>query len=132
MPNDVSRVIRSSARASTESSVTAVLGEPSYRQLWVSGLAVNIARWIDLVTLGWLALQLTGSPFLVGLAAFARTAPLMVVGPFAGIVADRVSRARVLAVAQGTAAVTALVLAVTFGRGLGGYGALVACEVVLG
>ena len=74
--------------------MTAVLQEPSYRRLWVSGLVVNIARWVDLVTMGWLALQMTGSPFMVGLAAFARSAPLMVVGPFAGIVADRMPRGR--------------------------------------
>src|SRR5712691_8190463 len=56
----------------------------------------------------------------------------MVVGPFAGVVADRVSRARVLVVAQASAAVTALALALIFGSGHGGYGALIACEVVLG
>src|SRR5438128_2524802 len=114
------------------SPVAAVLSDPGYRRLFVSGLFVNVARWVDLVTLGWLALQLTGSPFLVGLAALARTAPLMVVGPFTGIVADRVSRARMLVVAQAVAAATALLLALIFGAGLGGYGALVACEVVLG
>jgi MFS family permease len=114
------------------SPVAAVLSDPGYRRLFVSGLFVNVARWVDLVTLGWLALQLTGSPFLVGLAAFARTAPLMVVGPFTGIVADRISRARMLVVAQGVAAATALLLALVFGSGLGGYGVLVACEVVLG
>src|SRR4029450_139387 len=114
------------------SPVAAVLSDPGYRRLFVSGLFVNVARWVDLVTLGWLALQLTGSPFFVGLAAFARTAPLMVVGPFTGIVADRVSRARMLVVAQGVAAATALLLALVFGSGLGGYGVLVACEVVLG
>ena len=75
-------------------------------------------RWLP--CLGWLALQLTGSPFLVGLAAFARTAPLRVVGPFTGIVADRVYRARMLVVAQAVAAATALLLALVFGRGLGG------------
>jgi MFS family permease len=112
--------------------VVGVLGEPGYRRLWVSGLFVNTARWMDLVTLGWLALQLTGSPFLVGLAAFARTAPLMVVGPFAGIVADRVPRGRVLAVAQASAGVTALALALLFAAGLGGYGWLIALEVVFG
>ena len=85
--------------------ITAVLQEPSYRRLWVSGLVVNIARWVDLVTMGWLALQLTGSPFMVGLAAFARSAPLMIVGPFAGIVADRMPRGRVLTIAQATGVV---------------------------
>jgi hypothetical protein len=67
-----------------------VFREPDYRRLWASGLCVNAARSMDLVALGWLALELTGSPFMVGLAAFARAAPLMVVGPFTGIVADRV------------------------------------------
>jgi MFS family permease len=109
-----------------------VLREPSYRRLWASGLFVNIARWMDLVTLGWLALQLTGSPFMVGVAAFARSAPLMMVGPFAGIVADRVPRGRILFIAQATGVATALVLAVAFAIGRGGYWTLVALEVVFG
>jgi MFS family permease len=109
-----------------------LLREPGYRRLWLSGLFVNVARWMDLVTLGWLALQLTGSPFMVGIAAFARSAPLMAVGPFAGIVADRVPRGRVLAIAQTTGVLTAAALAVLFFTGLGGYGVLVALEVVFG
>jgi MFS family permease len=109
-----------------------LLQEPSYRRLWVSGLCVNVARWMDLVTMGWLALQLTGSPFMVGVAAFARSAPLMVVGPFAGIVADRVPRGRILVVAQATGVTAALALALAFGSGVGGYWTLVALEVVFG
>ena len=109
-----------------------VFREPSYRRLWVSGLCMSVARWMDLVTLGWLALQLTGSPFMVGLAAFARAAPMMAVGPFAGIVADRVPRGRILLVAQSTGVVTALALAVIFAGGRGGYWPLVALEVVFG
>src|SRR5512145_2913847 len=87
---------------------------------------------MDLVTLGWLALQLTGSPFMVGIAAFARAAPLMVVGPFTGIVADRVPRGRILFVAQSTGGLTALALATIFAAGWGGYWPLVALEVVFG
>jgi MFS family permease len=109
-----------------------ILREPGYRRLWASGLFVNVARWMDLVTLGWLALELTGSPFMVGVAAFARSAPLMVVGPFAGIVADRVPRGRILAVSQGAGLATAVLLAVAFGTGRGGYWTLVGMEVVFG
>jgi len=125
-------VTSSSTGASVALSAAGVLSEPSFRRLWVSGLFVNVARWMDLVTLGWLTLQLTGSPFLVGLAAFARTAPLMVVGPFAGIVADRIPRGRVLLVAQASAGATALALALVFGGGIGGYWSLVALEIVFG
>ena len=112
--------------------VAEVLQEPSYRRLWVSGLCVNVARWMDLVTVGWLALQLTGSPFMVGLAAFARAAPLMAVGPFAGIVADRMVRGRVLLAAQSVGLVTALALAAIFASRAGGYWPLVALEIVFG
>jgi MFS family permease len=109
-----------------------VLQVPTYRRLWLSGLFVNIARWMDLVTLGWLSFHLTGSPFMVGLAAFARAAPMMGIGPFAGIVADRVPRARVLVISQATGVATSLVLAVLFATGRGGYWPLVALELVFG
>jgi MFS family permease len=109
-----------------------LLQEPAYRGLWASGLCMNVARWMDLVTLGWLALQFTGSPFMVGVAAFARAAPLMVVGPFTGIVADRVPRGRILLVAQSVGMATALVLAAIFWNDRGGYASLVALEVVFG
>jgi MFS family permease len=109
-----------------------VFGDPSYRRLWLSGLCISVARWMDLVALGWLALQLTGSPFMVGLAAFARAAPLMAVGPFTGIVADRLPRGHLLLVAQAGGALTAVALAGLFAGGWGGYWPLVALEVIFG
>jgi MFS family permease len=105
---------------------------PSYRRLWVSGCFVYIARWVDLVALGWLTLELTGSPFMVGLAAFARTAPMMVVGPLAGMAVDQISPGRVLVLAQAWAVATALALALLFGSGAGSYWPYVGLEVVIG
>src|SRR5262245_33002737 len=96
-----------------------VLSENPYRRLWLSGLCLNAARWMDLVVLGWLALQLTGSPFMVGLAAFARSAPMMALGPFAGVVADRIHRGRVLLFTQTIGLLTALALASSFAPGHG-------------
>ena len=109
-----------------------MLRQPDYRRLWASGFFVNVARWMDLVTLGWLALELTGSPFMVGLAAFMRSAPMMVLGPFGGIVADRVPRARILIATQATGVATALALGGIFASGAGGFGPLVSLEVVFG
>jgi MFS family permease len=125
-------VAASSVASSGRLAVAELFQDRGYRRLWASGLFVNVARWMDLVTLGWLALQLTGSPFMVALAAFARSAPLMVVGPFTGIIADRVPRGRILLVAQAVGTVAATVLAALFGLGLGGYWLLVAFEVVFG
>jgi MFS family permease len=112
--------------------VAEILGNATYRRLWASGCLVYFARWVDLVALGWLALQLTGSPFMVGLAAFARTAPMMIVGPFAGVVADQVAPGRVLVLTQMGGVATALALALFFGSGAGSYWPFVALEAVIG
>jgi MFS family permease len=109
-----------------------VLRDTSYRRLWLSGLCVNMARWMDLVVLGWLSFQFTGSPFLVGLAAFARSVPMMALGPFAGIVADRMHRGRVLLLTQSLGVATGLALAAVFATGHGGYWPLVGLEILFG
>lgn len=109
-----------------------ILREDAYRRLWLSGLCLNTARWMDVVILGWMALELTGSPFMVGLAAFARSAPMMALGPFAGVIADRVHRGRVLLATQALGLVTAVILAVLFATGRGTYGTLVALEILFG
>jgi len=64
---------------------------------------------MDLVVLGWLALELTDSPFLVGAAMGARALPLFFVGVPAGVIADRLPRHRLLtATGAGQAVTTAL------------------------
>src|SRR5215510_4636848 len=105
-----------------------LLRDPAYRRFWASGLCSSMARWMDLVTVSWIALQMTGSPFMVAVAAFARSAPMMVLGPFAGIVSDRVSRAHLLLITQAGGAVIALALFMMFAVGAAGYWPLVALE----
>jgi MFS family permease len=108
------------------------LRDERYRLLWVTGLCANAARWMDVVVLGWLALTLTDSPLMVGVAAFCRAAPMMALGPFAGVLADRLPRVRVMSAVQVLNIAAALVLALLFGTGLAGFGALVAIEAILG
>src|SRR5437016_378309 len=56
----------------------------------------------EVVVLGWLALELTSSPFLVGVALGMRALPLFFVGAPAGVLADRgPAGRRRLAVARG-------------------------------
>src|SRR5882762_6216362 len=50
----------------------------------------------EVVVLGWLALELTSSPFLVGVALGMRALPLFFVGAPAGVLADRFPRHRLL------------------------------------
>jgi MFS family permease len=128
----VTRVAPPTAALAVPSAFASILRERAYRRLWCSGLCVNAARWMDLVLLGWLAFQLTDSPFMVGLAAFARSAPLMALGPFTGILADRLHRGRVLVFTQALGLATALGLAAVFAMGRGGFWPLVGLEALFG
>ena len=110
----------------------APLAAPDYRRLWLIGLCLNTARWVDLLAMGWLALTLTGSPLMVGIAAFCRSVPLLAFGPFGGSLADRLPRRRLLLTAQALALAAALGLAALFGLHGGTYSGLVAMEIVLG
>jgi MFS family permease len=87
---------------------------------------------MDLLVLGWLALALTDSPLMVGVAAFCRAAPMMLLGPFAGVLADRLPRVRVMIAVQILNVAAASTLALVFAAGAGGFGILVAIEVILG
>ena len=70
---------------------------PDLRYLGAGTLLSSIGMMGEAVVLGWLALELTDSPFLVGAAMGARALPLFFVGVPAGVIADRLPRQRLLA-----------------------------------
>ena len=78
----------------------ASLGVPSWRLLWSAGHLWNSALWLDLIALGWLALELTDSPLAVSLVGAARMAPMGLFGLLAGAQADRLPKQRILLAAQ--------------------------------
>ena len=59
-----------------------------------------MALWLQMITLSWLVWDLTGSAMLSGAAAGLRGLPTLVIGPWAGVVADRVDRRKVVIVFQ--------------------------------
>src|SRR5215212_2261282 len=104
------------------------LHEANFRRLWLAGLCVNVGRWLDFLVLGWLVLEITGSPFMVGLAAFCRFSPMIVVGLFAGLLIDRLPRGRVLVAVQAVNLAAVLLLAVLFATGYGSLWVLIVLE----
>ena len=72
----------------------------------------------EVVVLGWLTLELTNSPLLVGVAMGMRSLPLFFVGVPAGALADRVPRHRLLMATGAGQAVTAATLGVLVLLGL--------------
>jgi MFS family permease len=68
----------------------------NFRWLSASVLLNSVGMMGEVVALGWLALELTSSPLLVGVAMGMRALPLFFVGVPAGALADRVPRHRLL------------------------------------
>lgn len=59
-------------------------------RLYMTGLTVSVAgNWMQNVAVGWLVLQLTDSGTVLGVVIAARFAPLLVLGAWGGLVADR-------------------------------------------
>lgn len=81
-------------------------------QLYFSGQLVSlIGTWMQQLALSWLTYRLTSSPLLLGAVAFASTAPSFFLGPFAGVLSDRVNRHKLIIGTQITAMLLAFTLA---------------------
>jgi MFS family permease len=68
------------------------LEERDYRIFWLGQLVSVTGTWMQTVAQGWLVLVLTGSPFVLGVAAAVRSLPVLVLALPAGYVADRFDR----------------------------------------
>ncbi len=75
-------------------------GNRNYRLLWPANFFAYTCRWMQLTLLGWLVLELTDSPFLVALVGFFGMLPLLILGMVGGVLADRVSKHRILIMTQ--------------------------------
>ena len=91
-----------------------MLESPLYRRIWFSGIIYYSARWVEIITSGWIVLALTGSPLLVGLTGFFRMLPMLVLGSLFGALADRFTRINILIGIHAASLLAALILAVTF------------------
>ena len=86
-------------------------------RLFFAGQSVSITgSWMQSVAQGWLAWRLTRSPELLGLLGFLSQVPVFLFGVWAGALADRLPRRRVVLCTQVNALVqAALLAALTFG-----------------
>ena len=82
-----------------------------YRWYWSGNVLVHITYMLQAVALAWHMLEITDSPFQVGLVAFCYGLPLLVVSPFSGLLADRAKRQWVVQSALTLAVLTSATLA---------------------
>jgi MFS family permease len=81
-------------------------------RLFTVGQTISlIGTWMQQVAVGWLVYRLTDSAFLLGLVGFVSQAPIFVLAPIAGVLADRFDRHRIVIVTQSLLMVQSLSLA---------------------
>lgn len=70
-------------------------------RIYLSGLVLSlIGTWMQNTAQAWLVYRLTKSEVLLGTTQFASNVPVLLLGPFAGLVADRFARHRIVMVTQ--------------------------------
>ncbi len=91
------------------------LGALSHRnfRLFLFGQGISlIGTWMQSVALGWLVLDITNSPFAVGLTQALRSLGVLLFTLYAGVVVDRVDKRRLIVWTQALQMLEALALAV--------------------
>jgi MFS family permease len=87
------------------------LGHRNFRLYWIGQLTSLIGTWMQSVAQGWLMHRLTDSAFMLGLLGFMQFLPVLLFSLWAGVIADRVDKRRLLYITQGSALLQAAVLA---------------------
>lgn len=73
---------------------------PNFRRVWVAQLISGCGDWFYSVAIYTLLLELTGRAESVAWAAILQILPMMLMGPMAGVVNDRLSRRKVMLVSD--------------------------------
>jgi MFS family permease len=84
----------------------------NYRLYFTAQLISNSGTWMDRVAQAWLVLHLTGSGFDLGLVTGLQFLPMLLFGPWGGLVADRVNKRRLLYFTQAGGGLIALALGI--------------------
>jgi MFS family permease len=85
---------------------------PNYRR-YFAGQAISLSgTWMQMAAQAWLVLTLTGSATTLGLIVALQTLPILLLGPYGGVIADRVDKRRTMIFLQGMMGLQALVLGI--------------------
>jgi MFS family permease len=88
----------------------AALSVPNYRR-YIGGQSISLTgSWMQMTAQSWLVLTLTHSATALGGIIALQTLPVLLLGPYGGVIADRVDKRKLMIVLQCAMGVQALVL----------------------
>ena len=88
------------------------LSNPNYKKYFFGQATSLVGTWMQTTAQAWLVLTLTHSATSLGLVVALQTLPVLLLGPYGGVIADRVDKRRLMVVLQSLMGVQALVLAI--------------------
>lgn len=114
------------------STLTRALSHRNARIFFGASLTAWTGLWMHRIAVSWLAWELTGSAFWVGMVAFCDLAPAVVVSPIAGAIADRADRLRLTMLSQAAIGLNAALIAALVAADVMTIGLLLVLEVLGG
>lgn len=88
------------------------LSNPNYRKFFFGQTTSLVGTWMQTTAQSWLVFTLTHSATDIGFVVALQTLPVLLLGPYGGVIADRVDKRRLMIVLQSAMGVQAAVLAV--------------------
>ena len=102
----------------TRDGVFPALRHQQYARLWAANTGSLLAYGMSTVAQGWLAIELTNSPFALGVLGVFMSIPMLVLSPIGGLLADRLDRRKLLLSTQVIMGITTLAIAILAATGL--------------
>lgn len=100
-----------SIRATTRRTFSS-LSNRNYRKYFIGQSISLVGTWMQTTAQAWLVLTITHSATDLGIVVGLQTLPMLVLGPYGGVIADRINKRRLMIVLQSLMMVQALVLGV--------------------
>src|SRR5476649_60128 len=119
--------VKASARRTFSS-----LSNPNYRKYFYGQTTSLIGTWMQMTAQSWLVFTLTHSATDIGFVVALQTLPVLLLGPYGGVIADRVDKRRLMIVLQAAMGFQALALGLLTVLGAVTFWQVCALAVILG
>lgn len=73
---------------------------PAFRRVFLAQSVSLVGNWLSMTAAAWLAYDLTGDAFSLGIVVFSQQLPVLLLAPVAGVLGDRLERRRLFTALQ--------------------------------
>ena len=89
----------------------------NYRLYYIGQIISTSGTFMQSIAQAWLVLKLTNSGTALGIATALQYLPILILGPYGGVIADRISKRKILYFTQSMSGILALILGVLVATG---------------